>query len=288
MSAVGSVGSGSGGLHAFGIVVDETSRDKWVVADWRRVLNYASDSKSSLPVIVPIAGAIHSRNNTYFKTDMAIMNIGTAVASGTLRYYNQRGQTTEKPLNINVLETKLYSDVTTSLFGISSDNIGYMTFTPAAGSRVLISSRAYNGGFATDVPTQLLRETLGNGDRPARIAGVEESTLEKVAAQQAGSFRSNFGVIETTGKPATVRVTAYYRSNLDKTSTNLSASATYNLAPNQMLTGPIASLLGGDRASVGDLHAMTIEFLVVGGTGSVFPFITTVDNASGDSTVRLP
>ena len=71
------------------------------------------------------------------------------------------------------------------------------------------------------------------------------------------------------------------------TSTNVNASATFNLTANQfVLTGLGSAIFGANRATLGELHNVTVEFEVIGGTGKVLPFVSSVDNGSSDSTFR--
>lgn len=81
----------------------------------------------------------------------------------------------------------------------------------------------------------------------------------------------------------------YYNTQTIKTSTTETAAATYTLAPNQfMLLGSFTNaILGANRAALGDLHNVTVEFTVTDGDGQVVPFISSVDNGTGDSTFRV-
>lgn len=45
-------------------------------------------------------------------------------------------------------------------------------------------------------------------------------------------------------------------------------------------------VIGNARDSFGDLHNMELDVELVGGSGSVLPFLQTIDNGSGDSVVR--
>ncbi len=153
-----------------------------------------------------------------------------------------------------------------------------------------------NASFGTAVPTlslsaalrspQLISGTQFPGDI-RRIGGIEDASPDTIAAQRGATFRSNFGLIETTGQPVTVKVTVYYTYTSSLTSTLTGASTTFDLAPRQfMLVGLGSAIFGANRASAGDLHNITVEFEVTGGTGKVLPFISSVDNGSSDSTFR--
>jgi len=298
VSAVLSHAAGSsGGFVGYATPVDELSGDTWAQVDWPNQRHY----KGSDPVIIPVAGATPGANNTYFRTDLSIMNTGTTAGVGTLRFYNRTGETIDKTINLNPLQTATYVDVTTTLFGITTPHVGYMVFTPSSGTFVL-TSRNYstpvgsNASFGTAVPTlslsaalrspQLISGTQFPGDI-RRIGGIEDASPDTIAAQRGATFRSNFGLIETTGQPVTVKVTVYYTYTSSLTSTLTGASTTFDLAPRQfMLVGLGSAIFGANRASAGDLHNITVEFEVTGGTGKVLPFISSVDNGSSDSTFR--
>jgi hypothetical protein len=285
-AVVSHVAGTGGGFVAYATPVDELSGDTWAQVDWPNQRGY----QGSVPVIIPVAGATPGANNTYFRTDVAIMNTGSTSGSGTLRFYNRTGEIIDKTISVDALHTNLYSDITTNLFGISTPHVGYLVFTPSSGSFV-ITSRNYstpvgsNATFGTAVPTLSLSGAAMGQTQVRRIGGVEDASPDTVAAGRGATFRSNFGLIETSGQPATVKVTVYYNYTSSLTSTVLGSSSTFNLTANQFLLQGFSTLFA-NRAAVGDLHNATIEFEVIGGTGKVIPFISTVDNGSGDSTFR--
>ena len=288
VSAVLSHAAGSvGGFVAYATPVDRASGDTWALV--------GPDFLSTNPVLIPVAGAVRGANNTYFRTDVAIMNVSSAPRSGTLRFYNRNGEVTDRSINLNPLQTQSISDVTTTLFGVTTDNVGYLVFTPAADGTFVITSRTYTtvGGstatFGTAVPTRELFTALLSGAM-RRIGGLDDAAISTVSTQRPGTFRTNFGLIETTGRPASVRVTLYYTFPATAAALNNSASATYDLAPRQflLLSNIANTIIGAEaRARLGDLRNMQVEFEVIGGTGRVVPFVTSVDNGTGDSTFRV-
>ncbi len=289
VSAVLSHAPGSaGGFAAYATPVDRASGDTWAQVDWPSLRRYAGN----VPVIIPVAGALPGANNTYFRTDVSIMNTGTTPGAGTLRFYNRTGEVIDKTINLNPLQTGTYVDVTTTLFGITTPHVGYMTFTPTAGN-FAVTSRNYstpvgsNATFGTAVPILALTSAL----RPTqvrRIGGIEDAAPDTISAQRPATFRSNIGLIETAGAAATVKVTVFYRYTGSLTSTTTGASATFDLAPGQfVLVGLGNAIFGADRAAAGDLHNVMVEFEVTGGTGNVLPFVSSIDNGTGDSTFRV-
>jgi len=288
VSAILSHASGSsGGFVAYATPVDEASGDTWAQVDWPNLRGYSGNAA----VVVPVAGALPGANNTYFRTDLSIMNTGSTAGSGTLRFYNRTGETIDRTITLNPLQTATYIDVTTTLFGIATPHVGYLVFTPASGTFVL-TSRNYstpvgsNATFGTAVPTLAVTSAIRPG-QVRRIGGIEDASPDTIGAQRGATYRSNFGLIETTGQPATVKVTAYYTYTSGLTSTVTGASTTIDLSARQfVLLGVGGTIFGANRASLGDLHNITLEFEVIGGTGNVVPFVSSVDNGSGDSTFR--
>ena len=168
---------------------------------------------------------------------------------------SDKSDTPDKTINVGALQTNTYVDVTTTLFGITTPHVGYFVFTPASGTFVL-TSRNYstavgsNATFGTAVPTLALTaamfppRTAGSlqiaGD-VRRIGGVEDASPDTITSARAATFRSNFGLIETSGQPATVKVTVYYNYSSSLTSTVNGASTTINLSPNQFLLQGLGS-----------------------------------------------
>ena len=67
-----------------------------------------------------------------------------------------------------------------------------------------------------------------------------------------------------------------------------SAFKDYTLAPNQFmqLNGIATEILGSSRDTLGDLRGMEADFQVVGGTGAVAVYTSSIDNGTGDSILR--
>ena len=291
-SATVRVSAGNGSLHSYATPVDEASGDTWVATDWRRVYGY----DGTATVIIPVAAALHGLNNTYFKTDASITNAGATPSQGTLRFYNRTGETSDRTITLNPHETKTYTDITTTLFGITVDHAGFLMYLPSSSVPVVLTARNYTvvsgspATYGTAIPAIDTGEAIfvqTNRDK-ARIGGLEDASLDTVGSRQGSTFRSNFGLVEVSGQPATVKVTLNYRVGTTRAVVDQSASASYELpAHGWLLVGNMANaILGSNRAAVGDLHNITIEFQVTRGAGKIIPFVSSVDNGTGDSIFR--
>lgn len=277
---------------AYASLVDEQNKDRWIVADWSRQYGYRTDET----VIVPIAGSLRGANGTFYRSDVAIANRANAVAGGKLRYTSRGGVSVEKQITLAPLATAVLPDAISSFFDMPND-LGYLTFVPAAGTSFAVSSRAYttatgqSGVFSSSIPAVARSAALPNGGSVV-IASLEDADRRVLSATRPGTFRTNAALVETSGKPATVRVTLRYvfPAGLSAQGVGSSEPREYVIGANGILfLNSIADeLLTTHRQSdvTGDLKRIEATFQVVGGDGQVLVVTSSVDNRSGDSIVR--
>ena len=288
--------SSTGRFGAYATPVDRRSGDSWSLVDWNAQNGFTGNEE----MVIPVAGALKGQGNLYFRTDLAIVNRGAGSASGTLRYIPRPGEArapVERTVTLGAGQSTVLEDVTSTLFGIdpAQGTVGFMKFTPTSGS-MTVTSRNFAtegddpGTFGTGVPTLPLTASLELGD-VARIGGVKDASIETVIAGVAGTMRSNFAMMETSGtSPVTIRVTVYYTINTGSTAVARgSGSKEYTLQPNEYLQLSRVSreVLGESRDDYGDFDNLQVEFAVIGGEGSAAVFVSSVDNDSGDSTLRV-
>lgn len=85
-------------------------------------------------------------------------------------------------------------------------------------------------------------------------------------------FRTNFGMVVTSGNSATVRATIRFTFAAGSTTQgSAAASKDYNLAANQFIhiNGLTADILGTARNTFGDLRGGEADFQVISGNGAV-------------------
>jgi hypothetical protein len=289
-AVVTNTSTAGGKIAAYATPVDGSSSDTYAIADWSRQLGYAATE----PVVIPIAGSVHGSNNAFFRTDVAITNRGTSSASATFRFVSRNGVQTDRTVTLAAKQTSVITDVIETLFNISGDAVGYLIFTPASGSFALTSRTFTTTGspartYSTGVPVVASASAIrSGGSRP--IAGIADATRTTVNAARPGSVRTNFGLMETTGQTAKVRVTFRFTFPAGEKSQGVgSASRDYVLSGNQfMLLNSIAGeLLGPARLQFGDLSNVQTDFQVIDGVGGVMVFTSSVDNATGDSILRM-
>jgi len=280
-----------GRFLAYATPVDRASGDTWAVGDWARLGAFSGAE----PVVIPVAGSAPGANNAFFRTDLAIMNSGTSTATGTLKYIGRAGETSEKSVSISPRASSILVDVVASYFGITTPTVGYIIFTPASGN-FAVNSRTYTttpgqaATFGTSIPAIPLASSLRVGQM-RQFGGIEDSALTTIQAARPGTFRTNFGMVETSGQPATVRVTVHYTFSAAGTlvSGRATASKEYSLAPRQFLqlSRLSAEIMGAARdSSFGDMRDLQVDFEVLSGSGTTIVFVSSVDNGTADSTTR--
>jgi|GEM_PF-645289 len=280
----------AGKLVAYATPVDEESGDFWSILDW----NLQSGVDGSQPQVIPVAGTAKGANNNFFRTDLAISNRGTGEGSGTLRYYYDGDSgVAEQRVTLQKDQSRIYNDVIGTLFPALTNKVGFFIFTPDK-SNFLVTSRTFatqegiKGTFGTGVPTIPLSSSLYVG-QSRLIAGLEVASLKTISAHTPATFRTNVGLLETTGKSVSVRVTVTYA---DLKSQSLAAgtrliSKTFDLKPHQFLQRNVSTQIIADaNPSVGDLRNVQIEMRVVGGEGAVMVFTSSVDNGTADQILR--
>jgi hypothetical protein len=285
---------GSGRLASYAKLTDRASGDSWVVADWNRFYGTPYFGRQT---IIPIAGAVSGRNDTYFTTDVVVTNVGSTEAPVTLEYWAPFGAPqVSRSFELAPRESRVMRDVVTTLFGVPAPSVGYILVRPGGGSTTT-TSRTYTtapgegGTFGTGVPAVPYTVALAPG--AARVfSGLADSTRATVDARTGGTSRTNVGLLEVQGSTAYVRVSLFFSDGKPLSAAEARASREYTLGPYELLqlNAIAAELLGPDvrEASYGNLDNLVLLIENVGdGLGWVLPYVTRTDNGTGDTTLRI-
>lgn len=274
-----------GRLLAYAITTDAVTSDRWMVVDWNR----QTAIRSTEALLIPIAGARSGLNNTSFHTDVTIANPANTPAAGTLRFYTASmaaADAQEKRVTLGAHESSV-------LKSVGGDALGYGVFIPDANSAVAISARNYNvtaaGNFSSTVPVVGVSSFAIRTGQSKRIGAIEDATPSIVGKATPATFRTNVGLVESSGQPVTVRISLLFDEVLTTATARRYGSQTVMLAPNQaiLLRGVANMIIGRDRAAFGELRNMQVQVEVLSGSGSVVMFTSTVDNGTGDATIRI-
>jgi hypothetical protein len=218
-----------------------------------------------IPAVARIAGAGGAQfTSTVWVTNLSLSSAATIEA----RLYLQ-GQPNPQPLvkglTLTPGESRVYQNVVTELFGLTSA-AGALRFVST--TRLLVSSRTF------DLPPgSSVRDTKGLffGAIPASFAIVAGETAHLQGIVTGNDFRYNFGFVELTG--GTVKVRATLRS---ATGAEV-ASKEYELAAGEARQLSVSDLDGASHDNA------RLEATVVSGSGSALVYGTQIANGSQDS-----
>lgn len=220
-------------------------------------------------VLIPAVARIAGSGGAQFTSTVWVTNLSlSSTATVEARLYLQ-GQANPQPqvkaLTLTPGESRVYQNVVTDLFGLTSAS-GALRFVST--TRLLVSSRTYD--FP---PGSSMRDTKGLffGAIPASFAVVAGETAHLQGVVTGSDFRYNFGFVELTGAGAKVRATLRSATGAEV------ASKEYELGAWE-----------ARQVSVTDLTATTqdnarLEATVVSGSGSVLVYGTQIANGSQDS-----
>jgi hypothetical protein len=207
-----------------------------------------------------------------FHSDMRIYNGGNTPVTATLWYYD-RGQSEpgEAPRQVTIApgEVKSYNDVLPALWPTRVGGGSIVITAPPDSSLVATAqtySRQLDGGTKGQfIPGVTFRDAAGLGER----------ALEVLQLEQSAQYRSNVGVVEVTGAPAVIEIMMF------EPDSKLSAVTQYGLKANEYLQfDRILESLG----KLGTVYNGRVSIRVIGGTGRVYAYGSTVDNRTEDPT----
>ena len=252
-----------------------------------KVTAYASvvDNKTSDPLLVfPVQAAavtaqryvapgIAELNNgaSNFHSDMRIYNGGNASVDVALKYYEQ-GATSPNPKtvtrSIDSGKVLAIDNVLPELWGLAASG-GAVTVDAPPTSSLVVTARTYSrdsagGTFGQFIPGVTAREAVGFGERSLELLQLEESA----------SYRTNLGLVEVTGNPVTIEISAY------KPDTKLTVVTTVGLKANEFRQlGFVFRSMGLPTVYNGRISVKVIE-----GEGRVASYGSVVDNRTVDPT----
>jgi uncharacterized repeat protein (TIGR01451 family) len=267
------------GTHVATLIVTTSAGERripvtvHVVSSVRPVAATAPTAES---LVIPVVGHLRGQNS-HWQSDVRIANLENNIVhryaltliSGTAR---------ETVILVGPGTTVALDDIAKNWFGVGAlndDGSGMLQIRPLDGAlRPLVTSRTYNvtgyGTLGQSVPALASEAFIGN----------DGSILTLQQLVQFSAFRTNLGVVEGFGAPASVEVSIF-----DANGTKLH-DATIALQPFQQLQ------LNGFLAAYGiQSDNARIEVRVTSGSGRVAAYASVIDNTTNDpllvSAVRL-
>jgi hypothetical protein len=251
-------------VTAYASVLDNQTSDPLLVSPVKAGRHLTA--RSVLPGVAELTTAKN------FHTDMRIYHAGTSPVRVTFSYRPQTGDATAIPVELSAVldagEVLPINDVLPSLWGLSGTG-GAVTLTTESEAPLVVSARTFSrnvtgGTFGQFIPAV----------RPADASGAGERTLEVLQLEQSTNFRSNLGIFEVTGNPATVEITGH-------------SSAT-TTAPTMVI-----ELGGGEFRQLGAVFTQLglpvvyngrVSVRVLSGTGRVSSYASVIDSRTEDPT----
>jgi hypothetical protein len=221
---------------------------------------------------IPSAASIHGVSGTFFHTDLWVMNLSrTNTQTVSARFHCFRGQTCSgdsRDIDLAPRATALLQDVVGDLFG-SPETAGAIELTyDASLGGIAATSRTYTPSLPAPTAGAAV-PAAGPGEARARALFLGLGSNARVFTS---GFRTNAGVYNPNG--AAVSVTF---SLLDGDGAPLGAPLT------RFASSLEAFQINDIFTAVGAGGTVTVNAtLVVTATAPVFPFVTVIDNQSGD------
>lgn len=260
------VTSATGAVTAYASVLDNVTTDPLAVTPVD--VSSISSTRYAVPGVAEL-----NNGASNFHSDVRIFNGGAADVVANLTFYPQQnpgGAISAPPMSIARGQMKVLDNILPSLFNVANGG-GSVVITTSSPSSLVATARTYsnvenNGTFGQFIPGLTPAEGMANGDRALQLLQLEQSDR----------FRSNLGLVELTGNPATVTVSLYLPDS------KITPSFDVPLAGNEFrqLGRVIEAFLGPGSQT----YNARIAVQVTAGSGRVTAYSSIIDNQSFDPT----
>jgi Leucine-rich repeat (LRR) protein len=273
---------------------NDASGDAWSIVDWSALNRFSRTEAVRMPFVDGRSQsggggkrrAAKHATAPQTRTDVVLFNPTTSEAKAKLQLIDTAGNTSEREVVVAARKTSVVSSAGAN----ASTTTAHLVVEPLKGE-VVVTARSYalTGGGSVGTAIPVLAATAGLRLGQSQVfTSLEDSTSTTVNAATPATFRTSYGFAETSG--ASVRVRA--RILIDEAHALVTATTTrtFDLAPRQQIVLPelLRSFAGDARDTLyGDLHDLTLELEVIGGSGSVVPFLIVTDNGTSDSVMRV-
>ena len=254
------VTSPTGKVSAYASVVDNQTNDPLLV--FPVLKGAASATRYTIPGVADLNNGFAS-----WRSDIRVFNPGASPAAVTLAYYPQGGATTPTPQTVTVNPGQVYAidNALQTLYGLTNSGGAIVVSTPTT-SALTVTARTYNqttaGTYGQFIPAVSPSQSVGLGDR----------TLQLLQLESSSAYRTNIGLVETSGSPVTVQVTVVPEDS------KVVANLTYALNPNEFRQFSIADF------GFGTVYNARVSVKVIGGTGRVTAYGSVIDAFTQDPT----
>jgi uncharacterized repeat protein (TIGR01451 family) len=247
------VSGGDGKITAYASVVDNTSENPLFVP--ASVIGSTSAQLYVVPGVADLNNGAAS-----WRTDMRIFNASTSPQSAELVYYPSGPGTAPffATVNINPGEVKVLDNLVSTTFGQPNTG-GAVHINTTNNSQLVVTARTYNqtaqGTLGQFVPGATLNDAINKASNALNILQVEDSSR----------FRTNVGLAEMTGKPATVEVSVILPDS------KITPTIEVPLAANEFRQ------FGLSEFGLGNVYNARVNVKVVNGDGTVTAYGSVID-----------
>lgn len=229
-------------------------------------------------ITIPVAASIHGANNTFFHSDVWVLNRSfTNKNTVTLKYHCFGGVGCGSPqqITLNPRESRLIPDIIGTLFVVPESGGAIELTWDTFNGPILARSRLYTPSSPPSYGFGVPAFASGDSSPRSVFVGIAGS-----GADLTQGFRSNAGAYNPNSTPVTVTFTLYDGS----TGAQLGSPFVRVWAPFE------AAQVSNLTASLGAGQVVTTNAILVAAAsgGSMFFYAGTVDNLSGDTFFVLP
>jgi len=267
--------SGANGVSTNGTTTTSKPVSISLVTPVTPVQNKITPNADSL--IIPSVGHLDGVNS-HWQSDIRVTNVGLQAAKYALTFTPSTGTATgtkQTTISVGPGETTALDDIIKNWYGIGSlgDGANGTLEIRAADSvpfTAVASSRTYdvtsNGTLGQFIPALPFGGFIGKAAQNALATAL---SMQQVA--QSSLYRTNVGVVEASGNPASVLMSVF------------------NATGSKLIDIPV-DLKGGEQKQLNSVLAANnitladgrIEVKVTGGDGKVTAYASVVDNATND------
>jgi hypothetical protein len=257
------VTSPTGKVTAYASVIDNASSDPMLILPVDRTAG-----RSSRMILPGIAGI--DAPGARWRSDIRVFNAGALPSNMTLTFVPQGSPAgTAKSARVEAGQILRLDHVVQTFFNEEgSGSIGSVIVDAPDGGAIIATARTYltgeHGTYGQFIPGLTIDDGIGAGDRALQLLHIEESER----------FRTNVGIVELSGRPAEVEITAITPDSKESVSTQLS------LQPNE--SRQLNSILS--QFGLPATYNARITLKVVGGSGIISGYASVIDNVTGDPT----
>jgi len=255
--------TGAGAILAYASMIDQDSGDAVYIPA------QIFDAEDMKKLIVPVAAKAAGANDTSWRTELRIFNPADTAQDVTVTYTTGA---TSLAANISLESKKVYmsENFLQQLFTLVGDTYGVLTLTSPSG--VVAMSRTYTtadvGSYGQGVMPTMADESFKSGTMGYLIHLTQNE-----------DFRSNLGFSEIGLGDAVILIELFDHDGTYLGSYGFGMGIHENRQFNE-----IVRIIYGDEL----LNNGYIRFTVVSGQGQVLPYLSVVDNLSGDAIFVTP